>query len=116
MAFHGGGLYYADGDGLVENTTIVYNHTIQPSDANLFPDEIFGVGAQQIITQNIEKIESKFQGKYIFIKKAGKTEKGAITIGWKFELLNVLSGKKSGGIEPTTSFPPSVKTKAFGNL
>ncbi|MCK4886086.1 MAG: right-handed parallel beta-helix repeat-containing protein, partial [Planctomycetes bacterium] len=49
-AFHGGGLYYADGDGLVENTTIVYNSTIQPPDANIFPDEIFGLGGGLYIT------------------------------------------------------------------
>lgn len=63
--------------------------------------DIFGEDAQEIISRSTQKLKSEFEGKSIFIEKGGRTEKGAITIGWKFELLNVLSGKKSGKIELT---------------
>lgn len=58
--------------------------------------EIFGDNVQKIIMNSIEQIKDEFKGKSIFIKKMGRTEEGAITIGWKFELLNKLSGAKSG--------------------
>lgn len=58
--------------------------------------EIFGSDVQNIIINSLEKIKHEFEGKSVFIKKMGRTEEGAITIGWKFELLNKLSGAKSG--------------------
>lgn len=58
--------------------------------------EIFGEKAQEIIKKSTESIKEKFSSPLVYINSSGKTEAGAITIGWKFELLNKLSGQKSG--------------------
>ena len=44
-------------------------------------------------------IKDKFENKLlIFKEKYGRTEKGAITLGWKFEFLNKLNGELSAEI------------------
>lgn len=58
--------------------------------------EILGDDAQKKISTAIQSIEDKFKHPLVYIEKSGKTEAGCITIGWKFELMNVLSGAKSG--------------------
>ncbi|WP_144283152.1 hypothetical protein [Chryseobacterium echinoideorum] len=62
--------------------------------------EILGENAQEIITQSVKQIEKSFVNDYLInIDRFKRTEENCIKIGWKFELLNVLSGEKSGMIE-----------------
>lgn len=61
--------------------------------------EIFGDKAQDIITDSTIKIKGSFEEEnLIFFYKKGKTEAKCVTLGWKFELLNKLSGNKSGNL------------------
>ena len=63
-------------------------------------EQILGSNASKIIFNSIQKIKSSFEEEYlIFLDKRGNTDKGSITLGWKFEFLKVLSGKKAGKIE-----------------
>ena len=58
--------------------------------------QIFGPNADNIIKNSILKIRSKFESDHlIFIDRKGNTNAGSITLGWKFELLKILSGNKS---------------------
>lgn len=60
---------------------------------------IFGENWQEIIQFATESIKDKFLAKpLIFKEKFKRTEKGAITLGWKFELMNKISGELSGKI------------------
>lgn len=62
--------------------------------------EILGDDAQNIISKSIKNIETSFTNDYLInIDKFKRTEGNCIKMGWKFELLNVLSGEKSGVIE-----------------
>jgi hypothetical protein len=62
-------------------------------------EEIFGKSWSTIISNSLKAKESAFnKRKLIFKNKKGKTDKGAFTLGWKFELLNVASGDLSGEI------------------
>lgn len=65
-------------------------------------EQLFGENWQQIITNSINSIKGKIQAKELIYKSnCNKTEKGSITLGWKFELLNVESGNFSGKMELT---------------
>ncbi|GAW97412.1 MULTISPECIES: hypothetical protein [Colwellia] len=58
--------------------------------------EIFGSQAQTIIKQSILQIKKSFEDEVLInFEKKGRTEAKCITLGWKFELFNKLSGKKS---------------------
>lgn len=55
--------------------------------------QLFGKNWSKIIKESIKKLESSFQSKTLIYKeKKGHTEKGSITLGWKFELVNKISG------------------------
>jgi len=59
-------------------------------------EQIFGSNWKSIITAATIRIKEKFESRPIlFLKKSGKTEEGSFTLGWKFELLNKLSGELS---------------------
>lgn len=58
---------------------------------------LLGKDWAKLIQKSTENIKGKFESRYLIYKsKHGKTEAGAITLGWKFELLRVLSGELSG--------------------
>ena len=60
-------------------------------------EQLFGSDWQSLIEQSTLKIQEKFLAKpLIFKNKYKRTEDGAITLGWKFELMNKLSGELSG--------------------
>ncbi|CEK39975.1 hypothetical protein [Paraclostridium sordellii] len=60
---------------------------------------LFGSDWKSIITNSTSKIKNKFDERDLVYKvKSGKTNKGSITLGWKFELVNKLSGDLSGTI------------------
>jgi len=59
----------------------------------------FGTHWQSIIEQSTLAIKNKFEKKpLIFKEKYRRTEKGAITLGWKYEFLNKLNGELSAEI------------------
>jgi len=59
--------------------------------------QIFGCDAQKIISDSIQTIKDSFIKDYLItFERFGKTEAKTLKIGWKFELMNKLSGKKSG--------------------
>ena len=61
--------------------------------------QLFGENWSNIIKQSIEKLKPSFQAKKLIYKeKEGHTEKGSITLGWKFELVNKISGALSDEI------------------
>lgn len=63
-------------------------------------EAIFGDDWITIIQRSTEGIKQAFQSrKLIYAGKDGKTEKGAMTLGWKFEILNKLNGELSGEIQ-----------------
>lgn len=60
-------------------------------------EQLFGSEWRSLIEQSTLKIKDKFITKPLIYKdKYKRTEKGAITLGWKFELMNKLSGELSG--------------------
>ncbi len=60
-------------------------------------EQLFGVDWQNIISIATSNLREEFASrKLIFKSNYGRTEAGAITLGWKFELLNVQSGQLSG--------------------
>lgn len=62
-------------------------------------EQLFGNDWRDIIQKSTMQIQHRFENKkLIFKSKFGRTEKGAITLGWKFELMNKLSGELSGQI------------------
>lgn len=62
--------------------------------------QLFGVDWANVIEHSTKSIEDRFKERMLIYKnKHGKTEKGAITLGWKYELLNKLSGDLSGKME-----------------
>lgn len=62
-------------------------------------EQIFGLDWQKIIEQSTQQIKSNFLARSLIFKETfSKTEKGAITLGWKFELMNKMSGELSGKI------------------
>ena len=61
--------------------------------------QLFGENWSKIIKQSIDALESSFQSKKLIYKEQeGHTEKGSITLGWKFELVNKINGALSGKI------------------
>lgn len=59
-------------------------------------EQLFGSEWRSLIEQSTLKIKDKFFAKPLIYKdKHKRTEKGAITLGWKFELMNKLSGELS---------------------
>lgn len=65
-------------------------------------EALFGDDWEEIIMQATESIRDVFEDKKLIYKRAaGKTERGAITLGWKYELLNKTGGGLSGLVELT---------------
>ncbi len=64
--------------------------------------EIFGKDASDIIRECLLSIANRFREDYlVYFKGYGKTEAHTMKLGWKFELLNKLSGDKSSSIALT---------------
>lgn len=60
-------------------------------------EQLFGPNWRDIIQESTTSIKPKFEDRaVVFKEKNGRTEKGAITLGWKFELLNKPGGDLSG--------------------
>lgn len=60
-------------------------------------EQLFGDDWENIIEQSTTAISDRFEERILIYKnKFKRTEKGAITLGWKFELLNKNSGELSG--------------------
>lgn len=65
-------------------------------------EQLFGEDWRVIIEEATRSIANKFEEKpLIYKEKKARTEKGAITLGWKFELLNKIGGELSGKMELT---------------
>ena len=63
---------------------------------------LLGDDWEEIIMQATESIRDVFENKKLIYKSSsGKTERGAITLGWKYELLNKTGGGLSGLVELT---------------
>lgn len=59
--------------------------------------QIFGNDVNSILENSIKSIESSFESHpLICFEKHKRTEEKTIMLGWKFELLNRISGEKSG--------------------
>ena len=62
-------------------------------------EQLFGENWETIISRATTTLQDDFLSRMLIYKeKLGKTDKGAITLGWKFELLNVESGQLSGNM------------------
>lgn len=60
-------------------------------------EQLFGNEWAEIIEESTTAIRDRFEERMLIYKnKFKRTEKGAITLGWKFELLNKNSGELSG--------------------
>lgn len=60
-------------------------------------EQLFGDNWVDIIEQSTAAIKERFEERILIYKnKFKRTEKGSITLGWKFELLNKNSGDLSG--------------------
>jgi hypothetical protein len=65
-------------------------------------EQLFGTGWSEIIQESTTAIRERFlERMLIYRNKSGRTEKGAITLGWKFELLNKPGGELSGKMQLT---------------
>ena len=63
---------------------------------------LLGSDWKNLITNSTSKIKSAFSSKPLIYKiKKGRTDKGAFTLGWKFELLNKSNGDFSAKINLT---------------
>ena len=61
---------------------------------------LLGDSWKDIIIKSTSNIKSSFNNKnLIFKEKHGRTNKGSITLGWKFELLNKTGGDLSGKLQ-----------------
>lgn len=66
--------------------------------------EIFGKDASKIMTEAIQSIKKSFEDDFLIHFRTGhRTDAKSMKIGWKFELMNKLSGKLSGKIDLTQS-------------
>lgn len=64
--------------------------------------QLLGKDWEKIISSATSSLRNEFFSRMLIYKeKLGKTDKGAITLGWKFELLNVESGQLSGDMHLT---------------
>jgi len=62
-------------------------------------EQIFGANWMNIVMNSTLQLKNSFDSKPLIYKTSqGKTEAGAITLGWKFELLNKKSGQLSDQI------------------
>lgn len=62
-------------------------------------EQLFGPDWQSIIERSTEGIKDSFYDRMLVYKeKLGRTNRGSITLGWKFELLNKPGGDLSGKI------------------
>lgn len=62
-------------------------------------EQIFGRDWMEIVIDSTTQLVDRFYSKPLIFKESYKrTEAGAITLGWKFELLNKVSGELSGVI------------------
>lgn len=62
-------------------------------------EQIFGIDWMNIIIDSTTQLKDRFYLKPLIFKQGYKrTEAGAITLGWKFELLNKISGELSASI------------------
>lgn len=62
-------------------------------------EQLFGADWENIISNATLALQDEFLSRILIYKeKLGRTDKGAITLGWKFELLNVESGQLSGNM------------------
>ena len=60
-------------------------------------EQLFGSDWEKIIEKSTTDISDRFKERVLIYKeKMQRTEKGAITLGWKFELLNKQGGDLSG--------------------
>ena len=60
-------------------------------------EQLLGSDWKNIISNATQRLKKEFESRPLIYKtSSGKTEAGAITLGWKFELLNVSSGQLSG--------------------
>lgn len=60
-------------------------------------EQLFGAVWSNVIEQSTTAIKDKFEERILIYKNGlGRVEKGSITIGWKFELLNKSGGDLSG--------------------
>lgn len=60
-------------------------------------EQIFGLHWKDIVIKSTLSIKEQFENRaLVFKKRQGKTEGGAITLGWKFEIMNKPSGNLSG--------------------
>lgn len=65
-------------------------------------EQLFGPEWKEIIIESTSAIADRFKKRVLVYKDAlGRTEKGAITLGWKFELLNKPGGDLSGRLNLT---------------
>ncbi len=65
-------------------------------------EALFGDNWIQIITSATRSIERAFYSKKLIYKvKSKRTEAGAITLGWKYELMNKSAGELSGVVDLT---------------
>lgn len=64
--------------------------------------EILGKDASDIILRCLRSIQDRFEDDcLVYFEKRGRTGAHTMKLGWKFELLNKLSGEKSGVLELT---------------
>lgn len=60
-------------------------------------EQLFGSDWRTVIEASTRSIKKQFEERpLIYKEQKGRTEKGAITLGWKFELLNKPGGELSG--------------------
>ena len=63
-------------------------------------EQLLGDDWQHIIVESTSKLKNEFENRALIYKeKLGHTEKGAITLGWKFEIMRVKSGELSQKLE-----------------
>jgi hypothetical protein len=63
---------------------------------------LLGPNWKELIIEATSSIASSFESKKLIYKvKGGRTEEGAITLGWKYELLNKSGGELSGVVDLT---------------
>ncbi len=65
-------------------------------------EKLLGPDWQGIIIESTSRLKSEFDRRTLIYKeKFGRTDKGAITLGWKFEILRVKSGELSNKLQLT---------------
>ena len=78
-------------------------------------EQLFGYNWQSIITDSTQRISDEFYKRPLIYKNSfGRTQAGSITLGWKFEILNVESGALSS--ELALSFSQLVDVYSGSNL